>query len=108
MRINPRQMEKMMKQMGLQTQEIPAEEVIIKGPEKTLVISNPQVTRINAMGQDTFQIIGEVSEQCIEKFSEDDVKMVMDQTGASHAEARKALEQTGDLAEAIIKIKPKK
>ncbi|MFH1294713.1 MAG: nascent polypeptide-associated complex protein [Candidatus Aenigmatarchaeota archaeon] len=105
MRINPRQIEKMMKQMGMQSQEIPAEEVIIRGPDKTLVITNPQVTRVNAMGQDTFQIVGNVHEEAAEKFTTDDVRMVMDQTGANEKEAKAALEETGDLAGAIVKLK---
>lgn len=105
MRINPRQIEKMMKQMGMQSQEIPAEEVIIKGPDRTLIITNPQVTRVNAMGQDTFQIVGNVMEEAVEKFTTDDVRMVMDQTGANENEAKAALEETGDLAGAILKLK---
>ncbi len=44
MKINPKQLEKMARKMGIQTQEIPAEEVIIKMKDKELVISNPQVS----------------------------------------------------------------
>ena len=37
---------------------------------------------------------------------QDDVKLVMEQTGKSEKEARKALEETkGDIAEAIMKLK---
>ena len=100
-----RQMEKMMKQMGIQSDEIPAEEVIIKGKDKEIVISNPKVTKIKMQGQETFQILGDVSERAKESFSEEDVKMISEQTGASEEEAKAALEETGDIAEAILKLK---
>ena len=105
MKINQRQIEKAMKRMGIQPQEIVAEEVIIRTAEKEIVISNPQVARVNMMGQDTFQVSGDVSEHSKEKFSEDDVKMVAEQSSASEEEAKQALEETGDIAEAILKLK---
>lgn len=94
-----------MKQMGMQAEEIPAEEVVIKVHDKTIVIANPQVTKVNVMGQDTFQITGEIREEAGEKFTPEDLKMVMDQTGATEQQARAALEETGDLAGAIMKLK---
>jgi len=100
-----RQMEKMMKQMGIKNEAIDAVEVIIKGKEKELVISNPQVTKITMQGQDTYQVIGEASERSVETFNEEDVKMITEQTGASEEEAKKALEETGDIAQAIMKLK---
>ena len=105
MKINPKMMEKAMKQMGIKSEEILAEEVIIKTPEKEIIIKNPQVTKINMGGQESFQIAGEISERTSEKFSQDDIKMIMEQTGATEQEAEKALEETGDIAEAIIKLK---
>jgi nascent polypeptide-associated complex subunit alpha len=105
MKINPKQLERMAKRMGIQTQTIDAEEVIIKTPDKDIVISNPQVSKINMMGQETFQIMGEISEAPKEKFSAEDIKMIMDQTGASETKAKNTLEQTHDLAEAILKLK---
>jgi len=108
MRINPKQLEKMARKMGMQTEQIDAEEVIIKTPENEIVISNPQVARVNMMGQDTFQISGDVSERSREKFSEEDIKMIMEQAGVSEAEARAALEETNDMAEAILRLKSKK
>ena len=38
------------------------------------------------------------------KFSEEDVKTVMEQTGHPEDTVRQALEETGDLAEAILKL----
>lgn len=104
MKLNPKQIEKAMKRMGVQSQEIEAEEVVIKTKDKDIVISNPSVARVNMMGQDSFQVSGEVSERS-RGVSPEDVQMVMDQTGASEEDARKALEETGDLAESILKLK---
>ena len=63
--VNPRKMQQMMKKMGIQQQEIDALEVIIKTKDKQLVFSHPQVSRVNMMGQDTFQIIGEPEEKLL-------------------------------------------
>ncbi len=54
MKINPKQLEKAMKQMGVKSEEIPADEVIIKSQDKEIVISNPQVQKVNMMGQESF------------------------------------------------------
>jgi len=105
MRINPRQIEKAMKRMGMQAVPMEADEVVIKTPEKDIVISNPQVTSINMMGQQTYQITGEVEEREHERFTPDDIRMVMEKAGVSEEEARKALLEEGDLAAAILKLK---
>lgn len=105
MKLNPKQLERAMKKMGIQSQEIPADEVIIRTQDKDIVIANPQVSKVNMMGQDSFQISGEVSERSREKFSQEDVKMVAEQAGVSEEEARTSLEATGDIAESILKLK---
>jgi nascent polypeptide-associated complex subunit alpha len=108
MKINPKQLEKMAKRMGIETKPVDATEVIIRTPDKDIVISNPQVSRVNMMGQDSFQISGDVSERLpnADNFTEDDVKMVASQSGSSEDEARSALEDTGgDIAEAILRLK---
>jgi nascent polypeptide-associated complex subunit alpha len=107
--MNPRKMGQMMKKMGIQQVEIPATEVIIKTEEKDLIITNPQVSKVNMMGQETFQITGEVHEQeksTAPEISEEDIKTVAEQTGCSEETAKTTLEETeGDLAEAILKLK---
>jgi len=105
MKINPKQLEKAMKKMGMQATQIDAEEVIIRTPEKDIIITNPNVTLMNAMGQQSYQIIGDVEEKAKEKFIDEDVKMVMEKAGAGEAEAKKALEEEGDIASAILKLK---
>ena len=102
-KINPRQMEKMMRQMGVKQEEIDASEVIIKTKDKTIIIKNPQVSKVNMMGQESFQITGEVEESTI---SEDDIKTVAEQSNVSLKEAKEALQKTnGNLAEAILLLK---
>ncbi len=101
--INPRQMQAMMKQLGMSQDEIPASKVIIEKEDgNKIIINNPSVTKIKMQGQETFQIAGDVSEES--GFSEEDVKVVMEKTNCSEKEARIALEETGDLAEAILKL----
>jgi nascent polypeptide-associated complex subunit alpha len=105
MKINPKQIEKAMKRMGMQAVPIEAEEVVIKTAEKDIVITNPQVTSINMMGQQTYQIAGEVEEREKERFSDEDVKMVMEKAGVSEEDAKQALLEEGDIAAAILKLK---
>ncbi len=105
MKINPKQIEQAMKKMGIKQEEISADEVIIKTQDKEIVISNPQVMRVNMMGQESFQITGEVSERSAERFSREDIKLIMDQTGSTEEQAKTALEETGDIASAILKLK---
>lgn len=114
--VNPKQLEQIMKKMGMQSEQIDAEQVVIKGKDKEIIINNPQVTKIKMGGQETFQIIGEAREQqpidiakqhpaVSEKFSQEDVELVVEQTGCSEAESLNALKQTGDIAQAIMKLK---
>jgi len=105
MKINPRQLERAMRQMGMQMAHIDAEEVIIKTADKEIVISNPEVSKVNLMGQETFQITGDVSERSKEGFSEEDVEMVAEQAGVSRQEAKAMLDQTKDIADAIVRLK---
>jgi len=99
--MNPSMMKKAMKQMGIKQEDIDADEVIIKGSEKNIVIKNAQVTKINMQGHETFQITGDITEES----NEEDIKTIIDQTGCSKEEAEKALEEKGDLADAIMSLK---
>ncbi len=53
-----RQMRRMMDRMGIDMQEIPAQQVIMKCDEYDLVISSPQVSLINQAGQEIYQVLG--------------------------------------------------
>ena len=100
--INPRKMQQMMKQMGIQQVEIPATEVIIKTETKEIRIINPSVSKVNMMGQETFQISGEIQEQELStapEISAEDIKTVMEQAEVDEKTARAAIEEAnGDLA----------
>ena len=106
--MNQRKMAQMMKRMGIQQTEIDANEVIIRCDDKEIVISNPQVSKVNMMGQETFQVVGQPEERersSSPEISEDDVKTVMEQAGVSEEEARKAIEDNDfDLAQAIMSL----
>ena len=109
MKINPKQLERAMKQMGMQMVNIEAEEVVIKAKDKDIVISNPQVSKVNMMGQETFQIVGEPEEKPISsepEINQDDINTVIEQTGVTEDKAKEAIAQNqGDLAKAIIALK---
>ena len=123
--MNPRKMKQMMKQMGIDVDEIDAAEVVIKRADgEEIVFSEPDVTKMDARGQETYQIIGEPetrqaagavesgdaeadtsadeSDDSDESDESDqsggipteDVDLVVQRTGASEADARAALETT--------------
>jgi len=113
-RMNPKQMKAMMKRMGISQEEIAdVEEVVIRTRTKELVIEKPAVTAVTVQGQKTYQVVGESKERPRKKESkeedgappDEDVKLVMDQTGCTEAEARKALKECdGAPAEAILRV----
>jgi nascent polypeptide-associated complex subunit alpha len=102
--MNPRQMQRMMQQMGIKSEDIKASRVVIEREGENVIIENPQITLIEMQGQKSYQIVG--NERTESVLGEEDVRMVAEQSGASEEEARKALgEAGGDIAEAIMKLK---
>jgi len=105
-RMNPRQMKRMMKQMGMAMEELDAREVVIKLEDREIVIKNPTVSVVKVQNQKTYQVMGE--EQEVQSIPEEDVKMVAEKAGVGLEEAREALESSGgDLAEAIMSLASK-
>ena len=103
--LDPKKMQAVMKQMGISQQEIDALRVIIEKTDNTkIIINEPSVTKVKMNGQETFQISGEIQEEQGDSFSEEDIKTIMEKTNASEEQARQALEETGDLAEAILRL----
>jgi nascent polypeptide-associated complex subunit alpha len=108
--MNSRQLNQMMKRFGINVKNIDnVEKVIIQTDTKEYVFDTAEVTVMEAQGQKTFQIIGEPIVKSRGGDSEttlkEDIKLIMEQTGKSEAEVRKALKETnGDLAEAILKL----
>ncbi len=102
------QMRKMMKQMGIEMNELSdVEEVIIKQSDKELIFPNAQVQVIEAEGQKTYQIIGKAEERETEaELEEEDIEMVMEEANVDKETATEALEDTdGDIAQAIVNLK---
>ena len=122
--MNPRKMQQMMEQMGIDVTELDVEEVVIKTSEEDLVFSDAQVTRMDAQGQQTYQVVGEPesrestagdatgSAAELESGDEsggsdggipdDDVELVAMRADVSEDDAREALEANdGDLAAAV-------
>lgn len=103
--------EKMMKKMNIKTNEIDAEKVIIKKSDGDIVIENPQVMLMNMMGRDVYQVTGDAREGKKEEkkeTKEEDIKMVMEQTGHDRSTVESKLEElNNDLAKAIMDLKKK-
>ena len=104
--MNPGQMAGMMKKMGIAQTNLPVRKVIFEMDDGNLVIKDPSVLQIKMQGQTTFQVSGEAAEETVETISEEDVQMVMSQTGKDETAAKAALaESEGDIAEAIMNLK---
>ena len=128
--MNPHKMKRMMKQMGINIEELDdVEEIIIRTSDKEYVFgSDVAVTIMVAQGQKTYQIMGDPSvrerttedlgtrtqpsgpaaeeeEEGVVRIPQEDIELVCSQTGASEEEARAALEAcNGNPAEAILKL----
>jgi nascent polypeptide-associated complex subunit alpha len=124
--LDPRKMKQMMKQMGIDVDELDAEEVVItKSDGEELVFDDPEITVMDARGQETYQVVGEPETRdstagAVESGAEsesgggsdtsgsipdEDVEIVAQRTGASQDDARAALEATdGDLAAAVERL----
>ncbi len=103
--INPKQLEKAMKKMGVKQESIDATQVIIKTRDKDLVVNNPQVMKVNMMGQESLQITGDIEERSLQKYTEEDVRTVMEKADCTEDKARKSLEENnGDIAAAILDL----
>jgi nascent polypeptide-associated complex subunit alpha len=103
--MDPKKMQAMMKQLGMSQTEIDASSVIIeKNSGGRIIIENPSVVKISFQGNESFQISGQIKEESGFTISEEDITTVMEKTGVSHEQAKKALEETRDIADAILKL----
>ena len=102
--LDSRKMQQMMKQMGIDINELDAEEVIIRTADEELVFENPDVQHMDAQGQDTYNVVGTPetrglgegssteSEEAGDEIPQEDIETVADAAGVSEQEAREALE----------------
>ncbi len=103
--LDPKKMQAVMRQMGISQNEIDASKVIIeKNNGSRIIIENPSVTKISMQGQESFQVVGEAREESSNEISAEDIATIIEKTGCTKLQAKKALEETGDLAEAILKL----
>lgn len=119
---NARQMEMMMRRLGMTTEEVPnVEEVIVRTKSKEHVFRSPEVTILTVQGVRTYQVVGnpEIRPRSAAGPApvstsgaapppgppEEDIRLVMEQANVSREEAIEALFQSGGApAEAILKI----
>jgi len=102
--VNPKKLQQQLKKMGVEAEELEGvTEVIIRLSDKELVLENADVTVITVGDSKTYQIKGESVEK--PSLSEEDIKLVAQQSGVSEEMARNALlESKGDLAGAILQL----
>jgi len=123
---NPKQLELMMRRLGMTSEEVPGvEEVIVRTKSKDHVFRAPEVTILTVQGVRTYQVVGspEIRPRSAALLSggpasapapapatpsgppEEDIRLVMEQANVSREEAVEALFQAkGAPAEAILQI----
>lgn len=102
-----RGMRRMMDKMGLDMSEVSnVQEVIIKTDKKEIIVPKPTVNEMSAKDSVTFIVSApdfEERELEVPFFSEEDIKVVCDQTGVDEERAKNALEESdGNIARAIL------
>ena len=103
--LDPKAMQRMMKQLGIKNEEIEATRVVIEGKTKNIVIENPSVTAVDMQGKKTYTVMGEETEQS-KGPSKEDIEMVVKQAEVSEQKAEAALKKNeGDIAAAILELK---
>jgi len=116
-RMDSRRARRMMKQMGMNMEEVPdVERVILQGRGREIVVEAPAVAVITMSGQKIFQVTGgKITEKVLKEeakapeIAEEDVQLVAQQAGVSSERARAALKEAeGDLAKAILLLTPTK
>lgn len=101
--MDDKQLKIMMKRMGITMKELKAKRVIIETEDKEYIFKDPVVSVMEVKGEKTYQIAGDAEVKM--KVGEDDIALVMEKTGRSREEARKALEEAdGDIAQAILNL----
>ena len=121
---NARQMQMMMRRLGMQTEPVDqVEEVIVRTRDKEHVFRAPEVTILTVQGVRTYQVVGtpEIRGRTADAPTsaattttapaaptgpaEEDIALVMEQAGVEREEALAALDETdGAPAEAILHL----
>ena len=119
-RLSPRQLRRLQARMlgnlGLDLKELgKADQVIIRFPDKEIILEGPNVLEMKVENESIYQIVGgervegEIMEEAKYEPSEEDIALVAAQAGVGEEEARNALiEAEGDLAKAILILRSRK
>lgn len=103
--INPKQMQGMMKKMGISQKPIKATKAIFETEEGDMVIENPDITKITMQGQETYQVIGEAVLQEGKQYNEEDIKIVIERSGMDREIVIEYLQKNdGDIAATILEL----
>ena len=115
--MNSREMRRMMSQMGIKSTEMTdVKRIVMEGELKNYIIDNPDVVMIEAQGQKSLQVVGNIrevpkSQSTVKKavqepaFPKEDVELVMSQANVSREKALEALKKaSGEPAQAIIDL----
>ena len=106
--VNQRQMKQAMKKLGMQQENIDAVAVIIRTRTEDIIIRDPDIQKVNMMGEISYQISGKEEHRPLEievVISEEDIKTVMEQAKVNKETASVALkENNGELAAAILSL----
>jgi nascent polypeptide-associated complex subunit alpha len=119
---NARQMQMMMRRLGMTSEELPdVEEVVVRTKSKEHVFRDPEVTILTVQGVRTYQVVGTPEVRARSAAGptplpatpatpapgppEEDIRLVMEQANVSREEAIEALFRAkGAPAEAILQI----
>ena len=98
-------MAKMMKQMGVDMDEINADKVEIHIGDKKMVFNDPEVKKMDAQGNEMFHLMGNYTQEKKETGpEEEDIELVMEKADVSRDEAEEALKNAEDVAEAVMEV----
>ena len=106
-KVNPRKMKQMMDKLGMEMVPLEGvERIAITTAKGEYVFDAAEVVAMTMQGVTTYQVTGEP--RFVGKapaISEEDVRLVMEQTKAPEEKVRKVLAETkGDIAEAILRL----
>lgn len=97
-------MTKMMKQMGVDMDELDAKKVEVDLEDKKLVFKKPELSKIDAQGNEIFQLRGSYSTEEKSSVEDEDIELVVERADVSREEAKEALEDADDPADAIVQL----
>lgn len=105
--MNPKKMKQMMKQLGMEMEQLEGvKKIVITTGEGEYVFDEAEVVLVTMQGVTTYQITGTpVFKPGKTAISDEDVNLVVEQTGTTQERARATLAETGgDIAEAIMRL----